>query len=78
MNFVSRDWIIQRATGGGAVEDFPTYAYKPVTRDEMEGAVERFGNAHPSDEFRGHNIRYCACHATALKGATGRLGAPRV
>ena len=77
MNYVAREWIIQRATGPDQYEDFPTYGGKPKTRDEMEAGVERLSLFHPRDEFRGHNIRFCDCHARALKGATRRLGAPR-
>jgi hypothetical protein len=67
LHYVQRDWIIERRNAD-QWEAFPSgYTYKPVTRAQMEAAVERFANFHPLDEFRGHNIAYCACHPTAFK-----------
>ena len=76
MNYVAREWIIQRL--GSGPECWVDFNTTKQPREQMEPEVERLSVRFPAEEFRGHNIRFCDCHATALKGATRRLGDPRV
>jgi hypothetical protein len=73
------EWIIQRCTQQwvGAelqYQDWGPYGpgtMTPLTKSDMLAALEAFQRRWPDEEFRGHNVANCNCHAT--RGPGGQM-----